>query len=288
MSEETLKAKQKLLWLGLSQAAQSLSEVEEEIDLLESNIEDYDTFQDHLENGFDIDDDGSIEQINDFAAFNSYLQEQGFTSEEANQFIEKIKQNFSDEDSDGTVFDEFKNYAINETDEFSTLETGFGSGTEITGTSETEDGVAAAGIKFHESGGVTRGGVSVPPGTTEVYGREIHFSQSAPPSSEDTGSGGGIGYSNISADPIVPLIDESVRISADVTNNYSTEANLSIDFYEDGISINDKNVAVGAGDTQTVEFVVSKSSSESHDYSIGGSDTVNVQWVPQQAGPYGP
>lgn len=286
--EETLKSKEKLLWLGLSQAAQSLSEVEAEIDLLQNNLENYEEFQDHLENGYDIDGDGDTESIDNFADFNSYLQEIEFSSEEADQFIEKIQQNFTDEDSDGTVFDEFKNYAINETNEFSTLETGFGSGTEITGSSETEDGVAASGIKFHESGGVTRAGVSVPPGSTEIYGREVHFSQSAPPSGEDTGSGGGIAYSNIDSDPLAPLIGETTTISADITNNYSTEANLSIDFKEDGIRINDKSITVSAGSTQTVEFVISKSDAETHEYSIGGSDTVSVTWVPQNAGPYGP
>jgi hypothetical protein len=286
MSEEKLKAKQKLQWLGLSEAAQSLSEIQAELDLLKSNLPDYETFQDHLENGYDIDNDGDKESINDFASFNSYLQELGFSSEEANSFIEKIKQNFTDEDSSGSVFDEFKSYALDESQSFSALETGFGSSTQITGTSETEQGVAASGIKFHESGGVTRAGVSVPAGSTEIYGREIHFSQSAPPSDEDTGSGGGISYSNISSDPIAPLIGEAVEISADVTNNYSTEASLAVDFKEDGVTINDKSVTIGAGSTNTISFVISKNEYVTRDYSIGGSDTVSVTWIPQQAGPY--
>lgn len=284
MSEEELKSQQKLQWLGLSEAAQSLSEIKLETNLLEDNLRYYEDFQNNLENGYDIDDDNEVEQIEDFTTFDSYLQEIGFTEGEADAFIEKIKNNFEDTDSSGSIFDEFKEYALNEAQEFSTLSTGFGSNTEYTGESETEEGVAAAGIKFHDSGGVTRNGVSVPPGSTEVFGREVHFSQSAPPSTEDTGSGSGINYSNIGYEPQFPTVGDSATVSVDVENTYSTEATVRIPFKEDGVVIDDKSITLPATGSTTVSFAVSQFEEGYWEYKIGNSDGVFIAWDPEEVG----
>jgi hypothetical protein len=160
-AEDEFTSKERLRWLGLSEAAQSLSNVQTETNILEENLSDYATFKDHLNNGFDYDNDSNVEVLDSFGDFNSYLQQQGFSSSEADNFITKIQQNFTDEDSSGSVFDEFKTFALDQSS-FEQLKSGFGSSSQLTSELETEGGEAVAGIKFHESGGVTRAGISVP------------------------------------------------------------------------------------------------------------------------------
>jgi len=279
-AEDEFTSKEKLKWLGLSEAAQSLSNVESEVGALEENLADYATFKDHLNNGFDIDGDSSKEALDSFGDFNSYLQEQGFTSSEADNFITKIQQNFTDEDSSGSEFDEFKTFALNQSS-FEQLKSGFGSNSQLTSELETENGEAIAGIKFHESGGVTRAGISVPAGTAEIFGQEIHFSQSDDPVAEDTGSSGGFTVSNISASDTSPLVGETTTISVDVENTYAQQAYFSASLTEDGSEIANKGVTIDGGTTQTVSFDVSKSLYTSHEYRISSSDAVTVFWEPR-------
>lgn len=281
MSQNELKSKQKLQWLGLSRAARSLSNVEEEINLLEKYVDDYDAFQDHLENGYDYNDDGSKESIGSYENFKSYLTSIGFEEGKADRFIEKIKQSFSS-------FSDFKNFAINEVDSFEALKTGFDSSNQITAEVENENDQSMAGIKFHESQGVTRKGVTVPAGTTEIYGSEIHFSQSTTSIGEDTSDGdpsgsGGFEWSNIrtkSGDTQFPVYS-TATIQADVTNNYTTLATVTASFIEDGSQISNDTVAVPGGETETVEFTVNKSDYTSHDYQIRNTSAITVSWIPQ-------
>lgn len=290
MSENTLKSKEKLQWLGLSRAAQSLSDVKTEMKLLSEKLGDYDTFTNDLENGYDYDGDGTKESLDSFSAFDSYLASGSnsisFTQQEADSFIEKIRQNFSDSDGDGTVWNEFENYAINESSSFETLKTGFGSSNQIGGEIETEDGKAVAGLRFHESGGVTRNGVTVPAGTTEIFGQEIHFSQSGVPSSADVGSDTEITIDNISADPSAPDTGELVIISADVTNNYAESVNVTTTFTEDGEQIDNSTASINANSTETVSYTVYYDTIASHDYAISDSSEITVTWVPEKLTSY--
>lgn len=282
MPGEELKAQTKLQWLGLSNAAESLSGVQEEITLLDDKLSDFNTFLDHLQNGYDYNDDGFKESLDSYSDFDKYLAEGSnsisFTNDEADSFIEKIKQNFSDDDEDGTSFDEFKNFVINEVVSFESLKTGFGTSNEITSNTETSSGTAAAGIRFHETSGVTRNNISVPAGTTEVYGKEVHFSQSdAPTEPEDTGT---ITFKNISKDVVAPNIGETVTVSADIENTQNESADVVATFMENEARIDATTVRVGSDSTQSVSFDVVKHNTQSNEYKIKTTDSITVTWVP--------
>jgi len=276
--EDEFTAKEKLRWLGLSEAAQSLSNVESELETLENELSDYAEFKDDLENGNDYDNDGTVESIDSKTSFDSYLQDNGFTEQLADDFVTKIEQNFTDENSSGSEFDEFKTFALDQ-NSFEQLRSGFGSSSELTSELETGNGQAAAGIKFHESAGVTRGGVSVPSGTTEVYGQQIHFSEADAPTTS-TGESGGFTVSNISASDQFPLIGETVTISVDVESTYSQQAYFSASLIEDGSEVANQGVTISGGTTETVSFDVTENTFVSHAYAISSSAEVNVGWIP--------
>jgi hypothetical protein len=281
MSEQPLKAKQKLQWLGLSSAARSLSNVEEEMELLREHVGEYSTFSDHLENGYDYNNDSTKESLDSYSDFESYLTSVGFSGDESAAFIEKIKQNFTDEDSSGSSFDEFKTFALDEADSYEKLKTAFGSSNEITSETQTEDGQSAAGIKFHESGGVTRDGVAVPAGSTEIFGKQIHYSESDSVSAEDTSDSSGFTWSNIRTESGNQNFDVSttVTIKADVTSSYNSSSSVTAPLIEDGSQIDNKTIDIGGSLTKTVSFDIVKSQQESREYAIGGSDTIQISWT---------
>lgn len=268
-----LKAKQKLQWLGLSNAAKSLSNVEDEIEILRKNHESYSEFQGN------IDDDS----MTSFENFKSYILNRGFDSDQADAFIEKIKHAFTDEDDSGTVFDEFKGYIVQEAESWSDLKSAFGSSSVFTSNTQTESGTSAAGIKFHETAGVTRNGVSVPAGTTEVFGREVHFSQAEAPEDGDSHGSGNISFSNLRSDPAeneTVLLSDTVTIKADVTNGKSISSRIVVSLIEDGAQIDSKQVSLSSGETRTVSFDVTYYSPHHHTYSIEDTGEITITWVP--------
>lgn len=281
MADE-LKAQQKLRWLGFKSAAASLSNIKEEVNLLKENLPDAGTFSDHLQNGYDYDGDSTKESIDTFTDFGKYLSEGsnsiGFTTEEKDKFIEKIKQNFTDEDNSGSVFDEFKNYVINNVINFEDLKGAFASTNTITGDTETTQGIAAAGIRFFESEGRTKDNVQAPAGSVEVYGKEVHFSQT-----EGTLSGSpSLTYKNISASDTNPDNGQEVTISVDIENSGNGDGTANSPFFEDSTRINSRKDRVSANSTISISFDVQKSESQQHEYSIGDSGTVTVTWTPAQ------
>lgn len=287
MSQETeLQAKDKLLWLGMKRASQSLSKIKNEIDHLRNSVGEYSTFQDHMENGFDLDDDGTKESIDTFSDFETYLQDSahGWTATEAQTFTEKIKNNFTDEDNSGSVFDDFQEYVVNTAESYTELKNAFGSSTEIGGDRTSVDGYKVSGVKFHETDGVTKGGVNVPAGTTEIFGTEIHFSESSAPSSSDSDDASGFTVGSIQTDDDdnTLTVGETVTISADITNNNSETELYSASLKEDGSEIDSQTILIGSGNTQTVNFTVTKSSYVCHEYQISTTGLVEVCWIPSQ------
>lgn len=278
-----LKAKDKLLWLGMKRAAQSLSDVKEEMEKLRNTVGEYTTFQDALQNGYDLDGDGTKEAIDSFSDFKTYLKDNGWTQSEADSFVEKIKNSYTDEDSDGTVFDEFKDYVLNEAESYTEVKNSFNSNTTVSGDTETDDGTKVAGIKFYENGGVTRDGVQVPEGATEVFGTEIHFSKSNPPTQEDSDDSDLFNVSNIRTDDSdnVVTVYQDITISADIENTGSYVEFFAASLKEDGEGIKTKTFKIGPGSTKTVDFTLSKSEYVCHDYQINTSGTITVCWAPE-------
>jgi len=276
-TDSELTAEKKLIWAGLKRAQQDLSTVKKEIDKLSSNV-DWATFQGHLD-AYDLDNDGNDEDISDFTQFQTYLEtEHGFTADEATTFIDKIKNSFSDTDSSGSVYDEFEDYVEGTATSFTQLQNKFGTTTSVTTEQKTEDGQPVAGIRVHDTAGVSYAGVNVEPGTTEVFGRRIEFSQQDPPRAED----GDISYSNLATDDAdnVVTVFADIEISADVTNTNSGDRKVTVALTRDGSVVQERTVTVNGGGTKTVAFTESYDSSVCYDYSIGGLSPITVCWVP--------
>lgn len=263
-----LKVKTKLTWLGLSSAANSLSDVEGEVSILENNLSGYDQFIEDIQDG-----------INNYTDFENYLDSIGFTNDQAASFVEKIQQNFVDENDSGSTFDEFKTFVVEQTISFESLRTGFGQSNSITGEVTTEDGQPASGVKFHETEGVSRMGHTVPAGTTEIYGNEIHMSKTGPADVTPPAEEGDIDFTNISASNTTPEVGETVTVSCDVVSTKSTETDVIATFLEDGARIDAKNVRVPADSTESVQFDITKDEFVFNYYRIKTSEEIAVSWA---------
>lgn len=284
-----LKSIDKLQWLGLSRVAKNLTNIEPEIRLLRQLIPTVGTFgfptvfeiyQNHLDTGYDYDGDGTDEGINTYSSHKLYLEDLGFKTKEAERFNTKITQSFSN-------FSEYQDVVVNTANSFGDLKSAFETQSEVRGGGKDDKGRSTSGIIFHEQDGVSKDGVSIPAGTTEIYGKEIHFSSTSAPdntSSSDSGSLSNLNFKNISANTTTPNPGQTVEISCDVENNSSKTSEYTIPLYENSSKKTGITVQVGASgtasDTGQVSFEVTKNKYGIWEYSIGTSDTIIINWTP--------
>lgn len=269
-----MKARQKLIWLGLKRPAKNRSNVAGIIDLLKENVGDFGVFQTETGNQ------------TSFSEFKTYLKNEGLTQDQVDRFVDKINNNFTDEDSSGTTWDEWEDFILNTADNYQDVKSRFGNSSYISTELESEDGSPAAGIRVFENKGVTSEGYSVPAGSVEIFGREIHYSKSGTTKS-DAGSGSTGGeatftVSNITTDDADNELNvyQTVTISADVTNNGSYEEFYTATLTEDDTSIDNEYLRIAGGATETVSFKVAKAEYACHDYRIGNSSSVYICWTP--------
>lgn len=208
-----LPANKKLVWLGFKNPQQDVNQAGTDIQKLRDNVGDWSTFQGHLD-AYDLDGDGTDEDITSYSDFDTYLQDNGFTSLEAQAFIDKIKNTWSDEDSSGTSYDEFENWVETTGTSYEEFQSQFSTTAGMTGEEETSEGEKVTGIIFHDEAGVSKDGVNLPPGTTEVFGNRIEFSQT-----ENIETGDPLmSYSNLAIDNQTPEKFETITISCDLEN----------------------------------------------------------------------
>lgn len=280
-----VKEKEKLIWLGVKRPSQTQSSAEGEIEKLRDNVGDYSTFQNELD-AYDLDGDGTDEDISSFSDFKTYLKDYTFSQQGADDFVTKIQNNFEDTDADGSKYDDFESFVQNDSDSYSELKSAFDSqssfGTEL----ETEDGQQAAGVRTFENDGVTYDGISVPAGSVEMFGREVHFSQSGTTKSGDgSGSTGGdsvFTVDNFQTDDSDDVVDiyQTITFSADITNNGSYHEFFVASLTEDGDTLNNKNLKIAPGSTRTVEFDVTKDEYFCADYKINTAGPITACWAP--------
>lgn len=264
-----LSENKKLIWMGLKRPSTSTSIVEKEVRILKENIGDFSDFQS------DLDDEG----IASFSDFKSYLTSTaGFTSNKADAFVSKIKNSFEDTDSSGSAYDEFEDYVENDASTWEEFKIAFESVNQFGSTTRTEDGESAAGIRFFDNDGVTRDGINVPAGSTEIYGKQIHFSSTADPRT----TASDFTYANLRSDDDDNVVNSyvTVTISADVTNPNAYSLNATVTLTEDGEPMQTKNVFFTANETKTTSFEVQKTEYVCHDYAIGDLSPITICWVP--------
>lgn len=280
-----VKEKEKLVWLGIKRASQQQSEVTKEIEKLKKNVGDYDTFQAHLD-AYDLDGDSTDEDISNFSQFKTYLQDHGFSADEADTFIEKIKNNFEDVGGDGSKYDDFEDFVQNDSDTYTELKSAFNSQPSYASELETPDGEPAAGVRTFDRDGVSYDGVTVPAGGIEMWGVEVHFSETevvkSNTGSGSTGSGSTFSVSNFQTDDADDEVElnQSLTFSADITNNGDYTEFYVATLTEDGTAIRSENMQIGPGNTKTVEFTVTKDEYLCADYKIDTAGPITACWIP--------
>lgn len=260
MSVSSTKLK---IWAGLKRPVTDLSTIRLEISLIEENIGDFQQYQ------------NDISGFTSHSEHETYLENNGFTADEADAFTAKIQANFTDEDSSGTEWDEY-NAFVQSVSSFEELKNGFSSESQLASDSETAEGESVAGIRTFDSAGVTKDGISVPAGATEVYGAEIHFSQTGHDHFETSPET----YSNLTVSDQAPEVGATITVSVDVTNPNSFGIKAVATLTEDGSAIQTETVVLGGNSTKTVSFSVSKDQYVCHDYTVSDLSAITVCWAP--------
>jgi hypothetical protein len=261
----SLTTEEKLVWLGVKQNTAKASVVSGDIQRLRETIGDWSAFQSA------VDADGS------YTDFETTLTDAGWTADEAQRLITKIQSAYEDTDSSGTTWDEFAADVADRTsyEDWSTV---FGSTTGLIGDTLTENGEPIAGVRIHEEAGVSYDGVSVPAGTTEVFGQRVEFSQQGGARAAPAV----VTYSNLrtDSDDNTATVGNPVDITADVTNPNNFPVTVTVPLTGDGEVVRDQRVSINANGTETVTFRVTRSEYVCVDYAIGETDPVLVCWRP--------
>lgn len=266
-----LAEEKKLVWAGLRRAQQDTSVVVGEFNRLANNVGDYSTFKADL----DSYDSG----IDNFTEFKTYLEDSNkgdFTTAQADAFIDKIKDSFTDEDSSGSTYDEFED-AAEAANSYDELKNQFGTSVSLS-YGETADGERVAGIRVIEGGGVTYAGVTTSVTTTEIFGRRIEFSQQEAGRAED----GSITFSNLTTDDAdnVLNVGSTVQISVDVQNSNTGERSVSVALTRDGSVVQEKTVTVPGSTTKTVNFDQSEDEYGCWDFTVADLSPITICWTP--------
>lgn len=263
-----LTEKEKLVWLGFKQPKQSMSGIEKEVSMLSDEVT-FEEFQADLD-AYDLSGDGNDQDISSYAEFKTYLTDQGFTSDEADTFIEKIKNNFDS-------YADFETYTEDTATSWETFKNEFGTASTFTGEIRTEDGEPVAGIRFHDSAAVSYDGIVVPAGTVEVFGTRVEFSeQDAPQTGEALMS-----FSNLQVSDQLPQKFETITISADIDNIGDAGGDAFPQLKIDGVVVATKGpITITNGGSDSVSFSWSFNELQSVDVTIATLDPLTVSVIP--------
>lgn len=254
-----LETSEWLVWAGIEQPQTSSSTVQGDVNRLKEGFADYDAFQ------------TATDADTSFSEWETTLVDDGgFTAQAAADLRAKAEQNFADWAS-------FEDFVVNQTDTYAEFQQGFSSTSGLTGKLTTEAGEPTAGIRVHDSAGTSYAGVSVPAGTTEVFGNRIEFSQQSPSTDPDPAV-----YSNLQVDDPDNVVQVSVEltISADVQNPNNQRIDVTVPLLLDGEVVQRKTVGILALSTETVEFTLRRTEYVCYDVSIGDLSPETICWAP--------
>lgn len=251
-----LNIEEKLVWAGLlTNNAKPLTVVQWE-DILQENVGDYDTYQ------------SDVSGIADYSEFKTYLTNNGFTSAEADKFIDSIKQNFAS-------WSDYQDFVVNQTDSWAEHSTGFSSTTSFA--LEDSGGNEIAGIRVLEGGGVTYDGIVTSVNTTEVFGERIEFSSRSAPGV------GAISVSNFRTDDAdnVVGIGETITVTVDVDETSGNGgASKTVSLTEDGEITQEESVSLAANGSTTVDFQLTKQDYTCVEVAVEGLGNETLCWGP--------
>lgn len=253
---------EKLVWLGIKQNTGKSNTVAADLRHLEDTVGDWASFADLVNN-----------QAADYDELETELTDtHGWTTGEADPFISRLENEFNSYADLQSSVDGFESYED--------LQALFDTATTFVSDSLTRNQEPAAGIRLHETAGVSESGVDVPAGTAEVFGNRIEFSeQAAARGTRDPPS-----YANLSATNTTVGTGVPITISADVTNENGFAGEYSVVLTRDGEVEQEKTVSLSANETVTVEFEVVRNAYICSDYSIGGLDPLYLCWRSHHVG----
>jgi len=266
MSE--LTEDQKLVKLGLRSPNQTQSAGSEAIEKLKNKIsEEWETFQENFEDA----------NLSSFDDFETWLVDNGFASDTASNIRTQFEQKYSS-------FSSFSDNILNEFESFADFENDFASNTGLRSDREDGDtGLSAAGVKVFEEAGVGRSGQEIPAGGVEVYGAEVHFSQTTnvqDTDDESAGSDDPIVWDNLVVDPNSGRVGDIIDVSADVTNNTGFVGNVVAELIVDGSVKRKKTRELQGNSTITVSFEYTAGEDGTGTFDIGiskaGTEEVGV------------
>ena len=252
----TLDAESKKVWAGLIQPNADRSAIAEDIRRLEEHVGEYDAFQ-ALTDGED-----------NFADLQAALEAEGFDAEHAESFVNRIQQNYE-------TYDEFNTF-VQEQNSYQGFQNGFGTNLSFGLDSLDEGGNPLAGMRIHETEGMSYNGVPLPAGTVEIYGRRVEFSQSGPPADPSER----LVYSNLQVTNDTPPVGAGITVSCDVFNQDTREVWERTVLLVDGSVEARQSVTIPPQETKEVSFFINRSQYVCHDITIEDLPAQTVCWVP--------
>lgn len=255
MSE--LTEDQKLVKLGLRSPNQTQSAGAEVIEAFKSNISDeWATFQENFEDA----------NLSSWSEFETWLTDNGVDPDRASNIRTQFEQKYSS-------FSSFSDTVVNEYESWGDFENDFASNTGLRSDRTDEDtGLAAAGIKVYEEAGVGRSGQEIPAGGVEVYGAEVHFSQTQnvqDTKDESAGTEDPVVWDNLVVDPNSARIGDIIDVSADVTNNTGFVGNVVAELIVDGNVVDKKTRELTGNSTITISFEYTAGADGTGTFDIG-------------------
>lgn len=243
-----LPEKSKLVWLGLARSEKDLSSINEEIKRLRETFDSVEDFKDQVD-------------VDSYPDFEDELQNNGWTEEQTQRFSQKLRLEFPSWDDMSDVFQDLN--------EFEELKQFFDTRLSLESESKTEEGQPIAGIRFHDTGGVSHNGVSLSPGTVEIYGGRIEFSRTGRPSGDSID----VSVSNLDV-PSEANINEEIDIVAEVENTGDTKGSAYVVLQEEAQVVDRKRITLAPGDSQMVVFTRS--------YGRSQSISITIEDAPEQ------
>lgn len=253
-----MEADEKLVWLGIKTNAAKVNQLTADVSQLKGTVGDWETFQNEVDNAT------SYSDLRD-TLVNNY----NWSQEDADAFISRLKNEFNS-------FPDFQS-SVDGFDSYQELQALFDSATTFQADSETQDGQPAAGIRIHESAGTTYAGVSVPPGTTEIFGTRVEVSGQSPV----RGARDPVAFGTINVSPGNNIdVSQPVTFSTTVSNPNTFAIDADIALTENESVIRSKTVAFDPSESKSVSFTVTKASFFCARYAIGNSTATIVCWEP--------
>jgi hypothetical protein len=227
--------------------------------------------------------ESKINNISSFAEFEDYLiNDLGYTAEDAEDFRLQVEQKYSS-------FSDFQTFIVDEADSYEDWENSLSWGETVGGNTTDEDGRLVAGFRFHDSAGVTKDGVSVPAGSTEVFGNEVHFSQSgasrsSDDSTSDTGDGDLFSFSNLTGDE-VGVRAQTLTYTVDLTSNSDYQENFLPVLKVDGEVVREGDlISIGANSTRSISLSTAFSTEGTYEVGFNKGPTLTVTIDPATVG----